>query len=144
MASPMTFHSRKVDHMTELMDYINSTRPEFKAVCLRHAAEYERAMPTHPGDQQGRNGLAIHTLQVIKMALELNQEFDEQEIIETCLAHDLKRWRQLPLRNHQRLAVEATRGLPWKLWRKATDKYRFVALILIADMWSAYVNVKGE
>lgn len=96
---------------------------------------------SHPGIQHGPNGMAIHTIQVIEKALELNQGFDPQEVIETCLAHDLKHWRELPLNECQTTAILATKGLPWKVWRKTTPWYRFVALILIADMWSAYVNI---
>lgn len=125
--------------IVQLTDYIEKTRPEFKALCLEHLAEYERAMPSHPGSQKGQNGLALHTVQVIEKALELNPGCDPQEIIETCLVHDLKHWKTFPLRPRQVMAIEATKGLPWKRWRR-TPEHRFVALILVADMWSAYLN----
>lgn len=126
-----------------LTDYIEQTRPEFKAVCLKYLEEFEKPLRSHPGKQRGPNGLAIHTVQVIEKALELNQGFEPQEIIETCLAHDLENWRELPLSTGQIVAIDATKGLLWKVWRK-TPEYRFVALILIADMWSAYVNIEDK
>lgn len=129
--------------MTKLLEYIDRTRPEFKAVCMKYITEYERPLRAHPGAQRGVNGLAIHTIQVIEKALELNQGHDEQEIIEACLAHDLKYWDTFPLRPHQTAAILATKGLRWEVWRKHIRHYRFVVLILIADMWSAYLNASG-
>ena len=123
----------------DVAHYIDQTRPEFQAVCERNIGEFARQLPSHPGRQKGLNGLAIHTVQVIEKALELNQGFDPQEIIETCLAHDLNCWQDFPLSPCQTIAIQATKGLPWKVWRQ-TPHYRFTALILIADMWSAYVN----
>ena len=123
-----------------LLEYIDRSRPEFKAGCLPYVGEYARRLPSHPGSQKDQNGLALHTVQVIEKALELNQEFEPRDIIETGLAHDLTNWQELPLLDFQVLAIQATRGLPWKVWRK-TPHYRFVALILVADMWSAYLNL---
>jgi len=123
--------------------YLAQTRPEFRQAFLPYVSEFARPMPTHPGAQRAPNGLALHTGQVIRKALELNQEFAAQEIIECCLAHDLKHWPRLPLTPCQVTAIRATRGLAWKHWRR-TPHYRFVALILIADMWSAYINVEGD
>lgn len=127
--------------INQLAEYIDQTRSEFREICLRFIEEYRAGLPSHPGKQKRRNGLAIHTIQVVKKALELNQEFEPQEIIETCLAHDLKHWETLPLHQHQTIAILATKGLRWEMWRKKTQCYRFVVLILIADMWSAYLNI---
>lgn len=93
----------------------------------------------HPGVQAERGGLKIHTLQVIGKALELNQNFDRRELIECCLVHDVRGCEELPLTDAQRFAIKATKGLPFREWR-FSGHHRFVALILIADMWSAYVN----
>jgi len=99
----------------------------------------------HPDNHKQTGGLKIHTLQVIKKALELNQEFDDKEIIECCLIHDIKGCEKLPLTERQRVAIQTTKGLPYEEWRKNTPEiYKFVVLILIADMWSAFINVKNE
>lgn len=130
----------------EITDYIKLARPEFRTICIQYLGEYKRSCPSHPGHQKQRNGLGLHTVQVIEKALHLNQEFNRQDIIEICLAHDLKHWTELPLKEGQVIAIEATKGLPWKIWRR-TEHCRLVALILISDMWSAYVNInnlKGE
>jgi hypothetical protein len=126
--------------LTRLREYIERARPEFKARCLKYIKEYERPIRAHRGSQRGPNGLAIHTVQVIEKALELNAGFDEQHVIEAALVHDLEHWEEFPLRPYQTTAVLATRGLPWQVWRKHSRHYRFVVLILIADMWSAYLN----
>lgn len=129
--------------MKRLLDYINRTDPEFKTICLKYLEEFEKPLHSHPGRQRGLNGLAIHTVQVIEKALEWNQGFDCREIIETCLAHDLKNWREFKLQSNQVTAIRATKGLRWEVWRK-TPYYRFVVLILIADMWSAYLNIEDK
>lgn len=103
--------------------------------------EKERA-PRHPGIQGMPGGRVIHTLQVIEKALELNQTQDRKEVIECCLVHDIRGCEKLPLTEQQRLAIEATKGLPYKKWRP-TPYFRFVVLILISDMWSAFVNEKN-
>jgi hypothetical protein len=126
--------------MRDINDYINQTREEIKVKLLTYLDEYE--LPhggSHPIKQKQAGGNKLHTLEVVEMALKLNQQFDPQEIIETCLIHDLKHWREFPLKENQILAIKATKGLPWETWRH-TPHFRFVALILIADMWSAYVN----
>jgi len=126
-----------------LFDYIDRARPEIRQLCLEHLDEFKRGVKSHPGKQKGKDGLSLHTCQVIGKALELNQVFDEQEIIETCLVHDLTCWEKFPLKAHQVTAILATKGLPWKAWRHR-DKHAFTALILIADMWSAYINENDE
>jgi hypothetical protein len=98
--------------------------------------------PHHPGKQKEVGGMKLHTIQVIKKALELNQEFPEKEIIECCLVHDIKGCEKLPLTERQRIAIETTKGLSYSEWRKKPD-YRFTVLILIADMWSAFINIKN-
>jgi len=103
--------------------------------------EKERA-PRHPGVQGLPGGRVIHTIQVIKKALELNQVFNEKEIIECCLVHDIRGCEKLPLTKCQRMAIEATKGLPYEKWRP-TECYKFVVLILISDMWSAFINEKN-
>jgi len=103
--------------------------------------EKERA-PRHPGIQGKPGGRIIHTIQVIEKALEFNQEHDRREIIECCLVHDIRGCEKLPLTDAQRDAIAATKGMPYSEWRKKPH-FRFVVLILIADMWSAFVNVKN-
>lgn len=112
-------------------------------LCTKHISEYERGIGSHPSKQKERGGLRLHTVQVINKALELNQVFDSREIIETCLIHDLKHCLEFPMNDTQRTAILATKGLSWDVWRH-TPHYKFVALILIADMWSAYINEKNE
>lgn len=124
----------------QLVEYIEESREPVRELLLKYIGEFDRGCRgSHPLRQREIGGLGLHTLQVIKKALELNQKFDRLDIIEVCLVHDLKYWKSFPLMDHQKLAIEATKGLPWERWRP-TDHYRFVALILISDMWSAYVN----
>lgn len=127
--------------MEELEKYINETRRPVRVLCVKYIDEFRRGIRSHPNKQKEENGLRRHTIQVINKALELNQEFDRQEIIETCLVHDMRHWKDFPLKEHQVTAIEATKGLPWEVWRRR-EKHRFTALILIADMWSAYINEK--
>lgn len=115
--------------------------PQVMSFCLAHLTDFDRKLPTHPGRQRLKGGLGLHTIQVIKKALELNQNLDPIEIIEVCLVHDLKGCEKLPLTKCQRMAVGATKGrISYKDWR-FTECFRFVALILIADMWSAFINI---
>lgn len=127
-----------------LDEYIQLAREPIKKFCIDHLPDYERPMPTHPGKQNLSGGKKVHTLQVIDKALELNQEFGEQDIIETCLVHDIRNCESLELLPHQRLAIAATKGKAvYEDWRH-TPYYRFVVLILIADMWSAFINIQDR
>lgn len=125
--------------MKTLEDFINETREPVRDLCFKYIDEFKRGIDSHPAKQREVNGLRLHTIQVIRKALELNQIFNRQEIIETCLVHDLKHWKEFPLNKCQVIAIRATKGLRWEEWRP-TRCYKFVALILIADMWSAYLN----
>jgi hypothetical protein len=129
--------------MADLEKYLTEVSEPFRAFYLQNqvAFEQERA-PTHPGKQKLPGGRLLHTLQVIEKALEWNQSFGRREIIEVCLVHDMKGCESLPLSPAQRLAIEATKGkATYKDWRP-TPHYKFVVLILIADMWSAFINEK--
>ena len=126
-----------------LENYIEETSEPLKTLCFRFMDEFKRGCKGgHPKKQKEPNGLRLHTVQVIEKALELNQIFDRVKIIETCLIHDLGQWVIFPLDECQRLAIKATKGLPFSKWRK-TPCYKFVVLILIADMWSAFINEKN-
>ena len=106
----------------------------------KESFETDRMRGAHPGIQKVSGGKKLHTLQVIEKALELNQVHDRREIIECCLVHDIKGCELLPLTGAQRLAIAATKGkAEYRDWRP-TPYFRFVVLILIADMWSAFVN----
>lgn len=121
--------------------YIDEVSVPFRDLyyCSKHALD-EKKCPTHPGSQKLTGGWKLHTQQVIEKALQLNQGLDRREIIECCLVHDIKGCEQLPLTDAQRLAIAATKGKAvYKDWRH-TPHYRFVVLILIADMWSAFIN----
>ena len=119
------------------LDFYLSNKETFeKANCMRRSS--------HPDSQKKTGGLKLHTLQVIKKALELNQEFNEREIIECCLVHDIKGCEKLQLTKRQRIAIATTKGLSYDVWRKNEPEiYKFVVLILIADMWSAFINIKN-
>lgn len=123
----------------ELISYINRCNPHIKGFCLDHLRDFENKKRTHPSKQKLEGGLRLHTLQVIKKALELNQVENEVEIIECCLVHDITGCESLELTECQRMAIAATKGLPYEKWRP-TVCYKFVVLILIADMWSAFIN----
>ena len=128
--------------METLEDFINEVSEPIKNLCLKYIDEFKRGIRSHPGKQKEINGLRLHTIQVIKKALELNQIFDRKDIIEVCLVHDLKHWKEFPLNECQKMAIMVTKGLRWEEWRP-TECYKFVVLILIADMWSAYLNEKN-
>jgi hypothetical protein len=124
----------------ELRNYIGLASEPFRKFCLEHINEFDNKKPTHPGNQKLFGGLKLHTEQVIKKALELNQDCNEQELIECLLVHDLHKWETLPLTDAQRLAILATKGRKlYEDWRP-TSHYKFVVLVLIADMWSAFIN----
>lgn len=129
----------------KLLFYINKCSENIKHFCLDRIKKYDRGCPkysSHPDKQKEIGGLCLHTVQVIEKALELNQTFNEIEIIECCLIHDLKDWNIADLNEKQKNAILTTKGLPYEKWRKTKD-YRFVVLILIADMWSAFINEKN-
>ena len=121
-------------------DYLKKTRAEFREAFARYSTNLSVGMPSHPGKQKGPGGMELHVLEVIEKALQLNNGLDEGQIIEACLAHDLDHWDELPLYPWQTVAILATKGMPWEIWRKKTRHFRFVVLILIADMWSAYLG----
>jgi len=124
-----------------LMEYMDQTREPVKVLLHKHISEFERGCTgAHSKIQKSTWGLGLHTLEVVRKSLELNQEFDEIDLIETCLIHDLRTWKEFPLKDHQVTAIRATKGLSWEIWRHQ-EMFRFTALILVADMWSAYVNV---
>lgn len=127
----------------ELQSYIAEARETFKQFCIDNKGLLNNGRcRNHPGRQRIRpDGLKLHILQTIRKALELNQTCDRQEIIETLLVHDLPGWNKLPLKENQILAIKTTKGTPYEVWRP-TPFFRFVALILIADMWSAFINEK--
>jgi hypothetical protein len=126
--------------MTEYLSIIGQPFLEFY---LKNKETFEtQKHPHHPGKQKEIGGLKLHTEQVIKKALELNQEFPDKEIIECCLVHDIKGCEKLPLTERQRTAIASTKGMPYSEWRKQSD-YRFTVLILISDMWSAFINIKN-
>jgi len=131
--------------MSDLDIYLTKISKPFYDFYIKNKENFETAKHTHhPGIQKLEGGLKIHTIQVTKKALELNQEFDEKEVIEVCLIHDIKGCEKLPLTIRQRMAIDATKGLPYEKWRQnKPDIYRFVVLILIADMWSAFINIKN-
>lgn len=125
-----------------LDSYIKEVGDPIGTLCLKYKDEYENpCRGSHPGKQKQPGGLGLHTVQVIEKALELNQVFNRKEIIEVCLVHDLRHWKAFPLNEAQMLAIRATKGTPYEVWRP-TPHFRFVVLILIADMWSAFINEK--
>ena len=129
--------------MEKLEDYIQQVSEPIKSFCLQHIKDYEARKSTHPGNQKLIGGLRLHTVQVIKKALELNQIHDRIEIIECCLIHDIKGCEKLPFTDAQRMAIKATKGqADYRIWRPQSY-HKFVVLILIADMWSAFINDKN-
>lgn len=130
--------------MSSIEDYLKEISPPFMEFYIKNKETFEtdRMKGCHSGIQRLSGGKKLHTLQVIEKALELNQNQDRREIIECCLVHDIKGCEGLPLTHAQRLAIAATKGLEYKDWRP-TNHFRFVVLILIADMWSAFVNVNN-
>ena len=123
-------------------EYLDKVSEPFRKFYLENKDWFDTARhPHHPSKQKEIGGLKLHTEQVIKKALELNQVCDERELIEICLVHDIRGCEKLPLTDAQRLAVGATKGLEFKKWRH-TEHYRFVVLVLISDMWSAFINEK--
>jgi len=127
----------------KLENYIQQVSKPIRDFCLNHINDYEFRKPTHPGNQKFTGGLRLHTIQVIEKALELNQIHDRNEIIECCLVHDVKGCEALPLTEAQRMAIKATKGqADYRIWRP-TPFHKFVVLILIADMWSAFINDKN-
>lgn len=133
--------------VNKLYQYINEIENKnIKNFCLENFDEYKKGCPkhsSHPNEQKLEGGLGLHTIQVIEKALELNQHFDRKEIIECCLVHDIKSCEKLQLSEKQKNAIATTKGMPYSIWRRTKD-YRFVVLILIADMWSAFINEKNE
>ena len=129
--------------MDKLLIYLKEVRKPFYEFYIKNKDLIETGKcRNHPGKQNKRGGLKLHILQVIGKALELNQVCDRQEIIECCLVHDLKGYSQLPLTKAQKLAIETTKGrIKFREWR-FSGYHKFVVLILIADMWSAYINEK--
>jgi hypothetical protein len=122
--------------------YLKEISPPFLDFYLKNKEWFETARhKNHVGSQKSTGGLKLHTMQVINMALHLNQKHDRKEIIECCLIHDIRGCEELPLTEAQRLAIRATKGAKHKEWRH-TNHYQFVCLILISDMWSAYLNEK--
>ena len=129
--------------MKGLEKYLSEVSKPFYDFYIKNREWFEKEIaPRHPGIQGKPGGRLIHTLQVIDKALELNQTQNRREIIEACLVHDIKGCETLPLTDAQRLAIGATKGVPYKVWRP-TPYFRFVVLILISDMWSAFVNEKN-
>jgi len=132
--------------MLNIEDYLREVSQPFLEFYLAHQKQFEtdRMTGSHPADQKVSGGKKIHTMQVIKKALEWNQSHNRKEIIECCLVHDIKGCESLPLTDAQRLAIAATKGqAEYRHWRPSPH-FRFVVLILIADMWSAFINEKGE
>ena len=128
--------------MSELDSYLKEIRKPFLDFYLENKDWFNTARHSHhPSKQKEVGGMKLHTLQVIKKALELNQVCDRREIIECCLVHDIKGCENLPLTEAQRFAIKATKGLSLPQWRHS-GHYKFVTLILISDMWSAYLNDK--
>jgi hypothetical protein len=124
--------------------YISQCRPEIAAWIREpgHINElFTERKRTHPGVQRLPGGLAHHTLQTLRMALQLNQECAAQELIECLLVHDIHGSEGIKeLTDAQRLAIDATKGrAQYKQWRP-TPHVKFVVLVLIADMWSAFLN----
>lgn len=129
-----------------LLEYVEECRPSI----LEWLKEPERmrllltaSMPTHPGAQKQAGGLALHVRQVIEKALALNQVCERQEIIECALVHDLPHCESVAdLTPAQLMAIAATKGQAlYEHWRHSGHD-AFVVLILIADMWSAFINEK--
>ena len=83
--------------MEDLEGFINEANEPIKKLCLEYIHEFKRGIPSHPEKQRKLNGLRLHTVQVIRKALELNQIFDRKEIIEVCLVHDLRHWKEFQL-----------------------------------------------
>lgn len=122
--------------------YVNRASDPIKEFCRVNKDVIEKGRcRNHPGSQSIKpGGLKLHILQVITKALELNQSCNEQQLIETLLVHDIKGCESLPLTAAQRLAIAATKGqASYSDWRP-TPHYKFVVLVLIADMWSAFIN----
>jgi|GEM_PF-4572176 len=100
---------------------------------------FQKKCKTHPGKQKEIGGLLLHTRQVVKKALELNQGLDIKEVEETAMVHDIN-YQDFNLNECQIMAILATKGkVPYKIWRKSKC-CELVALLLIADMWSAFIN----
>lgn len=129
-----------------LVDYVSECRPHIRDWIQepeRWRLLMTARMPTHPGAQKQVGGLALHVQQVIEKALELNQSCDRQEIIECALVHDLPRCESINLTPAQRMAIAATKGQAiYENWRHSGYD-TFTVLILIADMWSAFINDKN-
>lgn len=130
--------------LQRLYFYISQCREPIQQFCLNDIDTFLYGRKrTHPGIQKEKGGFGEHILQVIDKALELNQECDEQELIECILVHDLKNCESLPLTPAQRFAIETTKGKSdYTHWRH-TPYYKFVVIVWIADMWSAFINVKN-
>ena len=128
--------------MLKIKDYLERVGEPYLSFYENIKGEFNRKCPSHPGSQKKEGGLGIHTLQVIEKALELNQGLDEKDIIITAFMHDLIK--TLPLTSCQQMAIDATKGkVTYKGWRKSgCDK--LVVLILIADMWSAFINIDNN
>lgn len=123
-------------------DCLVEIRQPFREYYLKHKDWFDTARhPRHPGKQKERGGLRFHTIQVINKALEWNQSCDRRELIECCLVHDMPDCFDLPLTDAQRFAIRATKGAGYKEWRHC-GHHVFVVLVLIADMWSAFINEK--
>jgi hypothetical protein len=135
-----------LSELGDVDDYIADCRPEVRAwlEAQRDRIESAACGGAHPAKQKrSPGGLKRHLLQTIEKALELNQLHSEVDIIETLLVHDLRRPETAPLKDYQLLAIAATKGTPYEVWRKSPE-FRFVALILVVDMWSAFVNVEDR
>ena len=144
LALVLTFKTTKKTYkqMEDLDLYLKKISKPFLDFYLANKKHFDTAgCRNHPKKQRETGGLKIHTIQVIKKALELNQVGNEREIIECCLVHDIRGCENLPLSDAQRLAIGATKGLPFMKWRHS-GHHKFVVLVLIADMWSAFINEK--
>ena len=126
----------------EFESYVAMCRPPIRAWLeeKRDVLDNGRCGGSHSGRQRSKpDGLKYHLVDVCRRALEWNQTCDPAEVVECVLVHDLPDPFSAPLSEAQRVAINATKGLPYREWRP-TPVFRFVALILIADMWSAFVN----
>jgi len=129
--------------MDELERYLKEVRKPFYDFYIKNKDSIENGkIKNHPSKQKERGGFKLHILQVIKKALEFNQVCDRQELIECCFIHDFGDYKKLPLTEAQLMAIRATKGeAKFREWR-FSGHHKFVVLVLIADMWSAYINEK--
>src|SRR4051812_40885556 len=97
------------EDLKDIWFYIDKCSEPVRNLCYEKKDFIETASSrNHPGEQSKPGGIKLHLLQVMKMALALNQEFDEIEVMETAILHDIvPGYKRVPLKEYQRIAIEA-------------------------------------